>query len=110
MSSNKSNVELSRIEWVPNGVSSSGYPGDEKIKIGCLQRIADAAEKMAMDHDRLVKDRDYYKSLYESFRNKSHHLWRCDHEAQEGGSQVSTAESYHRVAGPINILSLCSGE
>lgn len=41
-----------------------GQPSNEDIQIGCLQRIADAAELMAKEHARLVRDRDYYERGY----------------------------------------------
>lgn len=37
----------------------------EHFKIGCLQRIADAVEKMSSTYQRLIDDRDRYKRLYE---------------------------------------------
>lgn len=36
----------------------------EDINSGCLQRIADATEKMALNYDKLISDRDWYKNLY----------------------------------------------
>lgn len=37
----------------------------EDIQLGCLQRIADATEKMATNFINLQNDRDYYKKLAE---------------------------------------------
>lgn len=55
-------LELSRREWhkeVDRG--EPDWPGIEYINMACLQRIADATEKMSENHDRLIRDRDYYR-------------------------------------------------
>ena len=39
-------------------------PTWELVKIGCLQRIADACELMAKNHAQLVADHDLYKRWY----------------------------------------------
>ena len=39
--------------------TSSGLTDDE-LRIGCLQRIADATETMALNHQKLVDERDRY--------------------------------------------------
>ena len=42
-------------------------PGSvEEINAGSLQRIADATEKMAVNHVQLMADRDRYKGYYET--------------------------------------------
>lgn len=38
----------------------------DEIKIGCLQRIADATEVMAKRYQDLIDERDKYKRWYES--------------------------------------------
>ena len=50
--------EASRKEWTSRDTG-------EDITQGCLQRIADATEKMAANHDSLVNERDRYKQWYE---------------------------------------------
>lgn len=72
-----SNVDNSKIHW-GNRIEENDYPGDEKIKIGCLQRIASAAEAMAKNHVQLQSDynymrerRDRYKALYEKEAKRS---------------------------------------
>ena len=40
-------------------------PEREAIKIGCMQRIADACELMARDRERMVRDLDFYKKQHE---------------------------------------------
>lgn len=56
--------EDSKKEWTSNATG-------EDIQLGCLQRIADATEKMATNHvklqsdyDYMRKERDRYKQLY----------------------------------------------
>ena len=47
----------------------------EEINSGCLQRIADATEKMASNYTSLQNDRDLYKRWYEeerAYKNKLH--------------------------------------
>lgn len=55
-------IEASRLEWC-NTVSDndSGYPGDEKIKMACLQRIANATESMCKNYLSLQNQYDYMK-------------------------------------------------
>jgi hypothetical protein len=54
--------QSSRGEWFP----ADGRATDrEDIKTGCLQRIADATEKMAQSHADLIASRDRYKRWYE---------------------------------------------
>lgn len=48
----------SKVAWSFGG---DEFPGYEKVKIGCLQRIADAAEAMAQNYLRLQSDLEYYK-------------------------------------------------
>lgn len=66
-----SNVDQSKINW-GNTVDENDYPGNERIKMGCLQRIASATEAMAKTHVQLQSDynymresRDRYRMLYE---------------------------------------------
>lgn len=72
-----SNVEQSKIYW-GNHVEEDEYPGNDRIKLGCLQRIASAAEAMAKNHVQLQSDynymresRDRYKALYEKEAKRS---------------------------------------
>lgn len=53
----KSYRDGSRINW------GSNKPGMtlEQINTGCLLRIADASEKMALRHADLIRDRDYFE-------------------------------------------------
>lgn len=43
-------------------------PSMDDIKVGALQRIADATEKMAQRHTDLMRDVDNYKRWYEQER------------------------------------------
>jgi len=56
-----------------NWVSSAST---EHIQLGCLQRIADAVEKISGNYVRLTEDRDRYKSWYENERKRSQHLFK----------------------------------
>ncbi len=61
----------SRINWIRNAETPRG--ANEIIKIGCLQRIADATELMARRYSELmarrysdlIAERDNYRRLYE---------------------------------------------
>ena len=49
--------EQSKKDWESRDTS-------EDLQLGCLQRIADASEKMASNYTQLQKDLDYYKNGY----------------------------------------------
>lgn len=49
--------EQSKMEWEGRGTA-------EDLQLGCLQRIADASEKMAGNYIQLQNDRDWYKKRY----------------------------------------------
>jgi len=53
----ESQREISRKEY-------SGTATAEDIKLGCLQRIADASEKMASKYIQMENDLEYYKKYY----------------------------------------------
>lgn len=55
--------EESRRNWHQTG---DGPLSDDRIKIGCLQRIADATELMAKDHARLVREAEWLKRRAEN--------------------------------------------
>ena len=59
--------EDSKKAWTSSGST-------EHINAGSLQRIADATEKMAVNHVQLMFDRDRYKSYYETERATSKRL------------------------------------
>lgn len=51
--------EESKRNW---GTVNDDHPTTDQLKLGCLQRIADAAEKMADGFNALLKERDHYKA------------------------------------------------
>lgn len=55
----------SKVNWYTTVKQEGEYPGDENVKIGCLQRIANATEAMAENYVYLQRDRDKYKRWYE---------------------------------------------
>jgi hypothetical protein len=63
----------SRKDWV---AADGAKPDNEQLRLGCLQRIADATEKMAESYDRMRDSRDWYKSLHESARKREDKLER----------------------------------
>lgn len=65
MSAVKSYRQESKRDW---GSSDEGFNLDQ-IKAGAILRIADASEKMASNYDALLRDRDFYKLLYNSERD-----------------------------------------
>ena len=69
--------ELSLQNWTPDVATV------ERINAGSLQRIADAAEKMASSYLALQKDRDYYKRMYEGAQ-ASAKAWKQSHTALKG--------------------------
>ncbi len=52
------------------------YPGDEEVKIGCLQRIADATEIMAKDREKLIRDYDYMRGQRDRWQERSEYAER----------------------------------
>ena len=61
---NSSWKDASRIAW-ENGSLSDAQLGTERLTVGCLQRIADATEKMAHNYQQLITERDRYERWYE---------------------------------------------
>jgi len=53
--------ESSKREWA----TDANVATKEEIKIGSIQRIADAVEKIMLNYDQLINDRDRYKRWYE---------------------------------------------
>ena len=56
--------KISKVEWATLGQDDSNDTR-EKVKLGSLQRIADACELMAQNHAELIRDRDNFKRWYE---------------------------------------------
>lgn len=58
--------DASRTNWgkkVEDGDEGSSMNRDD-LKFGCMLRMADAAEKMALNYDTLINERDRYKRCY----------------------------------------------
>jgi hypothetical protein len=63
--------EQSRQEWYREGPLT-----DEQLKIGAIQRIADATEAMAKNYVALQDERDRYKGWFQEERELSGRLFR----------------------------------
>lgn len=61
----------SRTAW-HSAPDADAPPLDDRIKIGCLQRIADATEKMAQSYAALIEERDLYKRWYDEEERRRH--------------------------------------
>lgn len=59
----------SKRHW-QDSIDENSYPGDHKMKIGCLQRIAAATEKMSSSFVELEEDRDMWKMLHANAINR----------------------------------------
>lgn len=71
-------TDHSRIEWRTTGDQDNTPPSDDRIKIGCLQRIADATELMARRYQDLIDERDRYGRWYEDEQAKNARLARSN--------------------------------
>jgi hypothetical protein len=69
---NKTFKEISKGDWH----SAGGPVSNEQIKVGALQRIADAAEVMAQNYVKLQDERDKYKRWYEQERQSNERIAR----------------------------------
>lgn len=65
--------DQSRVSWQP---VDNRQVTNEEIKIGALQRIADATEVMAQNHIKLQAERDQYKRWYEHEQKSSQRMAR----------------------------------
>jgi len=63
--------DVSRTEYAVHGI-----PTHDEIKMGCLQRIADATETMAKSYTALVADRDRLQRWYNDERASNDRLRR----------------------------------
>lgn len=69
--------EESKKQWAPCGVN----PTLEELALGAQLRIADATEKMAVNHDKLIRDVEFYKDRYK-------HYQRCYNAEQRTNSAL----------------------
>lgn len=60
--------ELSRSKWTTSATDLNS------INTGSLLRIADAAEKIAVNYEKLQRDRDYWKGEYERMCRRNFEL------------------------------------
>lgn len=62
--------KASKLEF---GCEEQNRTSHREMEIGCLQRIADASEKMAQSYTSLESNRDMYKRWYEDERIRKEH-------------------------------------
>lgn len=68
--------EETKLQWMTRPEQRG--PDHEQLILGCLLRIADAVEKMAIRHTELMRDRDYYSREAESLRGRRDSLMRSN--------------------------------
>ena len=73
-SEDKTYKNQSKRSWV----WSEGTPDNNQLKLGCLQRIADATELMAQNYQSLIVQRNTYINWYEEEKNKRLHQEKCN--------------------------------
>lgn len=59
--------EATKVNWHLNQ-ETGNYPGDTNIQLGCLMRIADATEKMALNYVQMERELEWYSKKYEQQR------------------------------------------
>jgi hypothetical protein len=69
----------SRRDWT---TESENFSLDQ-IQTGALLRIADALEKIAQNHDSLIRDRDFYRNQAATLRQSSE-FWQRSRNALRG--------------------------
>ena len=72
-SEDKTYKEQSRRKWW-----CEPDPNENQLKLGCLQRIADATELMAQNYQSLIGERDSYKRKYEAERDRRLNQDKCN--------------------------------
>jgi len=75
--SNRGIKEESRREYFKVLADEVGFSNDD-LKTGCLMRIADATEAMALRHTELIKQRDKFERWYNDERKRRWHLERSN--------------------------------
>lgn len=66
----KSYKDEARMNWG----CTDRQPDTDELKLGTLQRIADATEIMAREYSKLIGDRDMYKRWYQERSARCIHL------------------------------------
>ena len=75
--SNRGIKEESRREYFKVLADEVGFSNDD-LKTGCLMRIADATEAMALRHTELIKQRDRFEQWYKEEQERRKHLERSN--------------------------------
>lgn len=83
--------------------NQAGRTTHEEIQTGCLQRIADANEKMAVCTEKLCADYDQLKKDYECMRNRRDY-WR-DIAETKSRSLRATRGVVTRLKNKIKVIS-----
>jgi FtsZ-binding cell division protein ZapB len=65
-----------RKESQKDRYNNDSQPTMEQVTVDCLQRIADAAEVMSQNHQRLIDERDRYKRRAEHLDTENERLAR----------------------------------
>lgn len=75
MADKNSLIELSRTEWIPTDAEGKTRRAtDEELQTGCLQRIANAVEKMAKPFTDLMQENERLKRDFEFQLNQTRDL------------------------------------
>jgi len=69
--------EQSKKDFTPPIGQMSGLT-TEQLQLGCMQRIADATEVMAVNHNNLLEQLDRYKNMYKNAREREDKLTRSN--------------------------------
>lgn len=70
----KSYREESKADYGQETVS--GNLCNDQLKLGAMLRIADAVEKIALNYQKLIDERDRYKRWYDDEIKKNEKHWR----------------------------------
>ena len=92
--SEKTFIEHSKTEWVPGEKIGEGWPGPERIKMGCLQRIAAATEAMAENNSKLINDLNWYKLRLEE---EQQHIYRLEYQIRGLRGAITRLKRINRL-------------
>ena len=73
-SEDKTYKNQSKRSWV----WSEGTPNNDQLKLGCLQRIADATELMAQNYQSLIHELNLYKQSFKEEEGRRLHQEKCN--------------------------------
>jgi hypothetical protein len=77
-------------------VEGENNPDRHVIQLGCLLRIADATEAMAVEHNRLIRERDNYKQWWQQQRSRAERA-----ERSNAGLRGAITRMKRKVARPV---------